>query len=217
MRYGALSLLLLAGTILPIFGQPSDVPDVQALQSSASGSQREVGDGLGVRAGVGADITFAGAAFGAGINHLVLSDLEAGLLIYYGRVEETSNNGFNEYRETTEVTAFAILANYLYGYRPNTDVWYLVGGIGLAYLGVYWEERSDTDTTLGELLPGGGSRDTFEGGVGGTLFNVGAGYAFAGGFDLRLEVPVLLAFGDTGGASGVVPLFTLSAGYRFTR
>ena len=48
------------------------------------------------------------------------------------------------------------------------------------------------------------------------LFNIGGGYAFDFGMDLRLEVPVMVTFGTAGGASGVLPLFTLTAGYRFS-
>ncbi len=217
MKHGVILVALMCGLIVTIAAKSPYRDDLRRLQSSESGGQREVGDGLGLRAGIGADITFAGVAFGGGINHLIRDDAEAGLVAYYGRFEETTDNGFNEYEETTEVTAVAVLVNYLYGYEAEASAWYLVGGFGLAYIGVYWEETSDTDTSLGELLPDGGSRDTFEGGVGGALFNVGAGYAFANGFDVRFEVPVLLAFGETGGASGVVPLFTLTAGYRLTR
>ena len=174
-----------------------------------------LGDGIGVRGGIGTDITFGGVAFGAGVNSLFAGQTEIGLVVYYGKFEESTDEGVNTYDETTEVTAFAALVNYLYGYERGRSGWLFVGGVGLAYLGVYWEERSDTDVTLGTLLPGGGSMQDWEGSVGGLLFNLGAGYAFANGLDVRLEVPIVIAFGDTGGASGVIPLFTLTAGYRF--
>ncbi len=185
------------------------------LVVAVSASAAPLGDGIGVRGGIGTDITFGGVAFGAGVNSLFQERLEIGLMGYYGKFEETSDNGVNEYEETTEVTAFAALVNYLYGYERDRKGWLFVGGAGLAYLGVYWEERSDTDVTLGELLPGGGSMQDFEGSVGGLLFNLGAGYSFGNGFDVRLEVPIVIAFGDTGGAAGVIPLFTLTGGYRF--
>ena len=174
-----------------------------------------LGDGIGVRGGIGTDITFGGLACGAGVNSLFGGQLEIGVVFYYGSFEETSDEGVNTYDETTEVTAFAALANYLYGYERGHSGWFFVSGVGLAYLGVYWEERSDTDVTLGTLLPGGGSMQDWEGSVGGLLFNLGAGYALSSGLDLRLEIPIVIAFGDTGGASGVIPLFTLTAGYRF--
>lgn len=181
-----------------------------------AGSPREVGDGIGLRGGVGTDITFGGAAFGVGVNHLIFDQVEVGLNFYYGRFEETTEEEINTYEETTEITAFIALLNYLYGYEQGENSAFFLGGVGLGYLGVYWEERSDTDTTLGTPLPGGGSKQDFEGGVGGLIFNLGGGYAFAGGLDLRLEVPIMVTLGDTGGASGVVPLFSITAGYRFS-
>lgn len=185
------------------------------LLVAVSAAAGPLGDGIGVRAGIGTDITFGGVAFGGGVNSLFRQRLEIGLVGYYGKFEETSDEGVNTYEETTEVTAFAALVNYLYGYERDRKGWMFIGGVGLAYLGVYWEERSDTDVTLGTPLPGGGSMQDFEGSVGGLLFNLGAGYSFGNGFDARLEVPVVIAFGDTGGASGVIPLFTLTGGYRF--
>jgi hypothetical protein len=46
------------------------------------------------------------------------------------------------------------------------------------------------------------------------LFTLGGGYTFRR-FDLRLEVPILVPFSETGEAAGVIPLFTLTGGYRF--
>jgi hypothetical protein len=185
------------------------------VAAAASVSAEDLAAGLELRGGIGTDITFGGVAFGAGVNKLFLTNLEAGLVFYYGSFKETSNNGSNDYTDTTKVTAFAVFLNYLYGYHPDKGGFYLVGGVGLAYLGVNWEETSPTDTTLGTPLPGGGSKQTFDGSTGGTLFNLGVGYALAGGLDLRFEVPVVVAFGNTGGASTVIPLFTLTGGYRF--
>jgi len=175
---------------------------------------QDIAAGLGVRGGVGSDITFGGLAFGGGVNKLFLDTLEVGLVFYYGSFTEDSSNGVNDYTDTTKITAFAAFLNYLYGYHRNSSGFYLVGGVGVAYLGVNWEESSPTDTTLGTLLPGGGSKETFDGSTAGTILNVGVGYSIAGGFDLRLEVPVVIAFGNAGGASSVIPLFTLTGGYR---
>jgi hypothetical protein len=178
-------------------------------------SAQSATDGLGLRGGVGTDVTFGGVAFGAGVNLLLQQNLEVGLMIYYGSFEEESNNGFNDYFETTEITAVAAMANYLYRYVPGEDGWFFLGGVGLAYLNVFWEEWSPTDTSLGTLCCGGGSKHDFEGGVGGFTLNIGTGYAFAGGLDLRLEVPIVIVVGDVGEASGLIPLFTVTAGYRF--
>ena len=54
-----------------------------------------------------------------------------------------------------------------------------------------------------------------EGGTGGIIFNVGAGMTFASPFDLRFEVPIMVPLGIEN--VGVVPLFMLTAGYRFNQ
>lgn len=171
-------------------------------------------DGLGFRGGAGADITFSGVAAGAGVNKLFLDQFEAGLVFYYGSFQTSSSNSVNTYVEKTQVIALAAQLNYLYGYNRDKGGFYLVAGVGLAYLGINWEESSPTDTSLGTLLPGGGSKQTFDGSVGGTILTLGAGYAIGGGLDVRLEVPLVISFSQAGGASTLIPLFTLTAGYR---
>jgi hypothetical protein len=181
-----------------------------ALSASAEGPM----DNLGVRGGVGADITLSGVAFGAGVNKLFMDQFEVGLVFYYGSFEENSSSGIYTYKDTTQVIALAAQVNYLYGYHRDRGGFYLVGGVGLAYLGINWEESSPNDTSLGTLLPGGGSKQAFDGSVGGTILTLGAGYTIAGGLDVRLEVPLVISFSAAGGASTLIPLFTLTAGYR---
>lgn len=171
-------------------------------------------NGFGVRGGIGTDITFGGVAFGGGVNYLFLDRIEVGLVVYYGSFEETTENT-HTYEETTSVTAVALFLNYLYGYTFGENGPFLLGGVGIGYLGIEWEERSDTDTSLGTLLPGGGSKHDVSGSLAGALINLGVGYAFDFGLDLRFEVPILFAFGETGEASTIIPLFTLNVGYRF--
>ena len=135
-------------------------------------------------------------------------------MFYYGSFQQTSSNGVNTYTDKTQIAALAAFLNYLYGYRRDQGGFYLLAGVGLAYLGMNWEESSPTDPTLGTPLPGGGSKQTFDGSVGGALVSLGAGYTIAGGLDLRLEVPLVITFSQAGGASTVIPPFTLTAGYR---
>ena len=179
------------------------------------GNAQGFDNGLGVRGGIGTDITFGGVAFGGGLNYLFLKQFEVGLVVYYGSFEETTEENIHTYEETTSITAVALFLNFLYGYKFGENSPFLVAGVGLGYIGVDWEERSDTDTSLGTLLPGGGSKQEVSGSLAGALINLGAGYAFDFGLDLRFEVPILFAFGETGGASVVIPLFTLNVGYRF--
>jgi hypothetical protein len=172
---------------------------------------------IGVRGGLGTDINL-GLAFGGGVNYMLdmgQNPLELGVLVFYSHSTETSNNGFNDYHETTDITVFGMMANYLIGYQVGVPGSFFVVGIGLGAMNVYWEEWSPTDESLGELLPEGGSRQEDEGTAGGSVFNLGAGLSFSNGSDIRFEIPVILVFGEYGEASTVVPTFTLTAGMRF--
>jgi hypothetical protein len=51
-----------------------------------------------------------------------------------------------------------------------------------------------------------------DGSTGGVIFDLGLGMTFSSPFDLRFEVPILVPFVEV---IGVVPLFMLTAGYRF--
>ena len=172
---------------------------------------------IGVRGGLGTDINL-GLAFGGGVNYMldvVESPLELGVLVFYSHSTETSNNGYNDYHETTDLMVFGMMANYLMGYKRGAPGGFFLAGFGLGAMNVYWEEWSPTDESLGELLPEGGSRQEDEGTAGGVVFSLGGGMAFSNGADIRLEIPVILVFGEYGEASTVVPTVTLTAGMRF--
>lgn len=166
---------------------------------------------FGVRAGIGTDITL-GIAYGAGFNYRLQEDFEAGLLLFGGKFSETSDNGFNTYEETTSVFALAATGTWLFKHRADESKPYFLTTAGLGYIGYDWEERSATDISLGTPLPGGGSMQSESGSTGGLLVGLGIGHTFGGPFDLRFEIPILVPFAET---VGVVPLFMLTAGYRF--
>ena len=172
---------------------------------------------IGLRAGLGTDIS-GGLAIGANGNYQV--DLggiitELGVSLYYANNTANSTNGVNNYTEKTTLFVFGGLANFLFNYFPSTGGLFFVAGAGLAGMNVEWTEESPTDTSLGTLLPGGGSKQSTESFAGGSVLNLGVGYLFGNGFDLRLEVPTILVFGAPGKAANVVPTFTLTAGVRF--
>jgi len=167
---------------------------------------------FGIRAGIGTDISL-GIAYGAGFNYRLQENMELGLVLFGGKFSETSNNGVNDYEESTNIFAIAAQANWLFNHRPDETKPFFIAGTGLAFISYEWEERSATDTSLGTPLPGGGSMQSEEGGTGGVIFNVGAGMTFASPFDLRFEVPIMVPFGIEN--VSVVPLFMLTAGYRF--
>lgn len=199
--------------ILIIFAWTS-AANAQESGSEGGGSGGLRLDGFGVRAGVGTDINL-GIAYGFGINKLFLERLEVGAYLYGSHSEETSEEGMHEYDETTDVIVFGVLANFLGRYQQDTACLYYLGGFGLGIFSVDWEEESDTDTSLGDPLPGGGSRQSSDGTAVGTIFNLGLGYNFQSNFDLRFEIPIFVMFSAPGEASAFVPTFTLTAGYRF--
>ena len=172
---------------------------------------------IGIRGGLGTDINL-GLAYGVGGNILLDIDrnyIELGVLIFGGNFEESSDEGIHTYDEKTDLTVFGFMANYLIGFNPRKPGLYFIAGLGAAYVDVVWEERSDSDTSLGTPLPGGGSMQSAEGAVGGSVLNVGIGNGFSKSFDVRFEVPVILAYSATGEASSVIPTFLATVGFRF--
>ena len=107
------------------------------------------------------------------------------------------------------------MANYLIGYTPGKSGLFFITGIGLASISVEWEERSDTDVSLGPLLPGGGSMQSEDGTAGGTVLNLGIGRSFSNGWDIRAELPVIVTFAPPGESSAVIPTMIATLGYRF--
>jgi len=171
---------------------------------------------FGIRGGVGTDIT-GGLAYGGSINYqfpLGQNWAEIGPVLYISHSEETTEE-FNTYIETTDLTVFGVLANYLFNYDPTASGAFFLAGFGFAAVSVEWEEKSDTDISLGTPLPGGGSKQSEDGTAGGSVFNVGAGYKFQGKVDIRAELPVIFIFGAPGETSSVAPTFTVTLGIRF--
>ncbi len=180
---------------------------VFAADKYSSPSQRKIG----IRGGMGTDIS-GGMAYGGGANFLLTNTFELGLVGFAStHVEETS--GTHTYTETTKLLAIGLLANYLVNYDPDNISPFFIAGIGVASISGTWEETSKTDTSLGTALAGGGSRQEKSFGIGGPVFNVGAGIAFGHGIDIRLEVPII--YGTIAGSSYVIPTFILTLGYRF--
>jgi hypothetical protein len=172
---------------------------------------------IGVRGGVGTDIDL-GLAFGGGVNYMLdmsNNPVELGVLGFYSSSSETEEEYGNEYTTDTDVFVFAMMANYLFGYKRGVPGMFLLAGFGLGMASVGWEESSPDDISLGTPLPGGGSMHDGGGTGAGSIFNLGGGMAFSNGADIRFEIPVILIFGDYDQPSSVVPTFTLTAGMRF--
>ena len=172
---------------------------------------------FGIRGGIGTDLS-GGIAYGVGANYLIAANtnfLELGLSFFGGQFKETTDEGIHTYEEKTDVVVIGMMANYLAGYQPRGSKAFFVAGIGLGSISMDWEESSNTDTSLGTPIAGGGSMQSESGSGGGIIFNLGGGYSFSSPLDLRFEVPIFVTFAAPDRASSVIPTFILTAGYRF--
>jgi len=168
-----------------------------------------------IRFGIGTDIE-GGLAIGGQIGYILFKDvnaIELGLGVFGGSYEETSNNGYNDYTETTDLLVIGALANYLFLYEKPGPYFVLGGGVGV--VSVSWEETSDTDTSLGTPLPGGGSMQSEDGSAAGLLLNFGIGHRFNHKFDLRASVPTFFIGASDERDGKVIPTITITAGLNF--
>jgi opacity protein-like surface antigen len=171
---------------------------------------------IGIRGGVGTDINL-GLAYGVGINYAVgvRNPVELGVVLFGGRFKEDTEEGSHVYNEKTDLMVYGMMANYLLGYAPGQRSLYFVAGVGVAGISAEWEERSDTDDSLGPPLPGGGSMTSEDGTAAGTVLNLGIGANLSDRFDMRVELPTIVTFAPPGGASSVVPTLIATLGLRF--
>jgi len=212
-----LFFLLVQGTIIPQWVKQNLSSEKNALweipesyhYSNESGS-------IGIRAGIGTDINL-GLAYGGGINYLLnlnQNAVEIGLVVFGGNSEETTED-YNTYTETTDVLVYGVLANYLFGYELKKSCFFGLVGFGFTAISVEWEESSPDDESLGTPLPGGGSKQSEDATAAGSILNFGFGVAFDGGFDIRVEAPIIFIFDAPGDASSIVPTFMATLGYHF--
>ena len=173
--------------------------------------------GVGVRLGIGTDIT-GGIAYGAQLNYTLNQNpnaFEVGLAVFGGKFEESSEEGGNTYDEETNILVIGAMANYLFRHALELSGPYFVAGIGVGAISVEWEERSSTDTSLGPPLPGGGSMQSDDATAAGLILNFGIGHRFNELFDLRFQVPTFFISGTDNRNGKTVPTFTLTAGFLF--
>ncbi len=172
---------------------------------------------IGVHLGVGTDVS-GGIAYGGQIDYTLPkgpNSLELGLTLFAGSFEEDSNNGFNDYYETTDILVGAGMANYLFRHAIGTGGPYFVAGVGAGAFSVEWREESPTDTSLGLPLSGGGSFQEEDGLAAGFILNLGIGHRFTEQFDIRAQAPTFFIGGGDERDSQVVPTFTLTLGIGF--
>jgi hypothetical protein len=172
---------------------------------------------VGMRAGLGTDIT-GGVAYGVQLDYTLdkrEDAFEFGLALFGGEFTEDSDSGYHSYHEETTVVVFGAIANYLFRYSsPSGGPYFMLGG-GVGAFSVEWTESSDTDSSLGPPLPGGGSSQSEEGTAGGVLLNFGIGTRFNDKWDLRAAIPTFFISGGDERGSAVVPTLTVTAGVKF--
>jgi len=179
--------------------------------------------GFGIRGGIGTDIT-GGIGFGAGVFYVIPSKpysstwWDLGADIYYANVseEETDSEG-TRFEDNTKVFVFTLRSNGLFNYHPGSSGVYFVAGAGIVMANIDWEETVTYDPSH---YPGIGpehwSDDAF---AFGNVLNLGVGLTLGGGWDTRLETPLLIFYSTPGNggssASTIAPTFTLNILYRF--
>jgi len=172
---------------------------------------------VGIRLGIGTDLS-GGIAYGGQLNYTLFQNrnaVEMGLAVFGGKFEEDSNNGFNDYHEETTIFVVGAIVNYLFRYALDIPSPYFLAGIGVGSISVEWEERSDTDSSLGTPLPGGGSMQSEDATAAGLILNFGIGHRFNETFDLRAQVPTFFISETENRDGKVVPTITITAGLSF--
>ncbi len=189
---------------------------VSLILTGTANAQEKTG-GVGIRFGIGTDIQ-GGIAYGGQLNYTLFQNLNAielGLVVFGGKFEEESNNGYNDYFEETNVLVIGAIVNYLFRYDMSVGGPYIAVGFGVGAVSVEWEESSPTDESLGPPLSGGGSMQSEEGTVAGMIINLGLGYRFTELFDLRLQVPTIIVSAGDERDGAVIPTITVTAGLSF--
>ncbi|MFC1495963.1 hypothetical protein ACFL52_00945 [Candidatus Margulisiibacteriota bacterium] len=181
-----------------------------------SASYKKAKSNYGARLGVGMDIS-GGIAYGlAGTYHIPVDKGtvgEIGLSLYgTNNSIDYTENSYN-YTDKTQMLVFGLLVNYIANYVPNNP--FFLAGVGLAGSNVTFKRSSTNDTSLGTLDGSGGSYYDVAGFAFGSVINFGLGFLFDGGFDLRLETPLLFLFSNYGRSATFVPTITLTGGYQF--
>ena len=173
----AAAILMFAAVLAPVGAQGADEGFLVRLNAGL-----DVID-IGLAAGVGAVYRFPGPA---GIGEIAAD-------IFYGPYWETYTEGLNTFDYSETLIIVAIRADWLFNYEAGGTGWYQVAGTGV-FAGSYaWENYNrTTDYTEGNSYFASG-----------TVINLGVGYAFGSTWEVRLEIPILVFFGEYGEAAAI--------------
>ncbi|HOX13313.1 MAG TPA: hypothetical protein P5117_00770 [Spirochaetia bacterium] len=185
-RLAALSLAF-AALLTPVGAQESDEGFLARISAGL-----DVID-IGLAAGVGAVYRFPGPG---GIGEIAAD-------IFYGPYWETYTEGANTFDYSETLIIVAVRADWLFNYEAGVPGWYQVAGTGV-FAGSYsWENYNrTTDYTEGNGYFASG-----------TVINLGLGYVFSRTWEARLEIPVLVFFGEYGEAAAIA--IPITAGVLF--
>lgn len=176
----------------------------------------EVGP-MGIKLGVGSD--FKGIAGGGGFTYLMTApgssvgfEMGADLFIHSSTDTGTSSDHF-DWTEKTNLTVGLAKFNGVFGYVPGKAGAYAVAGSGFVVASVDWSETGKGTAGYTYLSP---YSKKFSGVGFGTVLNLGFGYAFDSGIELRAEAPMMVFFGDYGTAA-FSPAVTGNVIFRFPK
>ncbi len=176
------------------------------LVAAGAGAQTGMGNIL-VRAGVGLDVIDPGLAAGLGGGYrfgLAGGTAEALLDLYYSPYCETYTAGTNTFDYSETLLVVGVRANWLFNYPAAGRGLYELAGGGFFVGSFSWENYNRT-TSYWE------GNDYV---ASGSILNLGLGYVFGPLVEARVEVPVLIFFGDYGAAAVAIPI-TASVLFRF--
>ena len=172
------ALAAVASLVLPAsiaLGQADAVSEV-AWFAKANVGFDPFGPGVAVGAGAGAALSIAG------------SPAEGAVSFYYSPSTDEYTDGGWQYTETEQFFAMTAQLNWLF---PTDSAITLVAGTGAIVASVSWEE---TNFLIAD--PAITNQDDGAFVASGLLLTAGAGLAITDTIDLRLEVPVIMFFGD---------------------
>ena len=177
---------------------------------------------VGIRASIGTDVNL-GLGFGVGMSYLWVPSysgpcFEFGGDFFYHHSEVTEDEVrgvFTEHDvEETQLLLFTVRANGIFNYNPQRGSVFFIAGVGFVVASIEWEEN-ETYTSSQPGVSQSPNYNSVEGTSAGNVVNLGIGYVFKGGIELRLETPMLFFYSVPGSAASFVPTATFSVGYRF--
>jgi hypothetical protein len=194
-----------AASMAPVAAPPPVASPAMTLEES--------NDKFLVRALLAFDPIAAGLAYGVGVGYRFAlgpgtSEVVADVYISPSYDDRWVDGGW-QYDESIHVLIVAARFNWLFGYSEGQAGLFPIVGGGFFAGNVSWEQSWHLidDWSYGD-------RDSAEHFASGLVLSPGLGYAFSSLLEARLELVVMVYFGDYGTSAVSVPL-TANLGFRF--